>query len=455
MDKTVLAIDIGTTSVVAVVAQNDLNNKINILGTGKTISDGIKKGAIVDIHKASICIENAVDAAKSSSSANITSTVVSISGIHTKSIRSRGFINIPSGQITTKEISQVLTMALYDASIIPNYEVIHVIPLYFKIDDNNTIDNPLNMNGSRLEVYTNIITAKKTSINNIQSALKQSNLEVDNFVLSSYASTIATLKEDQKKLGTAVIDLGGSTTELAIFKNKSITFNDVVPIGSEAITKDLSITLHTPLSAADEVKKQYSSLLPKNIETDITKVKIPRLGNESESQEISLDFIQPLIHARVEETLCLIHDKLLKSGLKDTVNGIVLTGGMSKIPGIDLLTQRVFINLPVKIANPKNIQNGYINFEDASLSTIVGLLFYALDSDPFFELDSNKMLRQSSIKEENNIEKQIKKEPTITVNPHENESMDTLESLKTIEDKHKEKKENIFSKFWKKIGELV
>ncbi len=455
MEKTVLAIDIGTTSVVAVVAQNDLNHKINILGTGKVVSEGVKKGAIVDIHKAGLCIQDAVHAAKSSSSAAITSTVVSISGIHTKSIRSRGFINIPSGQITTKEISQVLTMALYDASIIPNYEVIHVIPLYFKIDDNNTIDNPLNMNGSRLEVYTNIITAKKTSINNIQSALKQSNIEVDNFVLSSYASTIATLKEDQKKLGTAVIDLGGSTTELAIFKNKSLTYNEVVPIGSEAITKDLSITLHTPLSAADEVKKQYSSLLPKNIDTDITKVKIPRLGNETESQEISLDFIQPLIHARVEETLFLIHDKLTKSGLKDTVNGIVLTGGMSKIPGIDLLTQRVFSNLPVKIANPKNIQNGYINFEDASLSTIVGLLFYALDSDPFFELDSNKKLRESKIENKAANQEEVKKEATVIHNPHENESIETLESLKTIEDEHKQKKDGLFSKFMKKLGELV
>jgi len=448
MGKTVLAIDIGTTSIIAVVAQNDLNHKINILGQGKAVSDGIKKGAIVDIRKASICIADAVESAKSSSSANITSTVVSISGIHTKCIRSRGFINIPSGQITTKEISQVLTMAKYDAKIIPDYDVIHVIPLYFKIDDNNTIDNPLNMNGSRLEVYTNIITAKKTSINNIQSALKQSNLEVDNFVLTSYASTIATLKEDQKKLGTAVIDLGGSTTELAIFKNKSITYNDVVPIGSEAITKDLSISLHTPLSAADEVKKQYSSLLPKNIDTDITKVKIPRLGSETESQEISLDLLRPLIHARVEEILCLISDKLSNSGLIDTVNGIVLTGGMSKIPGIDVLTQRVFSNLPVKIANPKNIQNGYINFEDASLSTIVGLLFYALDPDPFFELDSNERLRQSTIKKES-----IKKEDTVIHNPHENETMETLESLKTIESEHK--KDSLWSRFMKKIGEIV
>ena len=138
MSKSILAIDIGTTSIVSIIAQNDLNNKINILGIGKSTSDGIKNGAIVDINRVSNSIKNAVDLAKSSSSTNIISTIVSISGIHTKSIRSSGFINIPSGHITKKEISQVLTMALYDASIIPNYDVIHVIPLYFKIDDSTT-----------------------------------------------------------------------------------------------------------------------------------------------------------------------------------------------------------------------------------------------------------------------------------------------------------------------------
>lgn len=461
MSKSILAIDIGTTSVVCVVAQNDLNDKINILGIGKSVSEGITKGAIVDIHSASNSIKNAVNLARSSSSAQITDTIISISGIHTKSIRSSGFINIPSGHITKKEISQVLTMALYDASIIPNYEVIHVIPLYFKIDDNNTIDNPLNMNGSRLEVYANIITAKKTSLNNIQNALKESNLEVSNFVLSSYASTIATLKDDQKKLGSAVIDLGGSTSELAIYKNKSLTYNQVVPIGSDSITKDLSIMLHTPLSAADEVKKTYSTLLPKNTndENIITKVKVPLLGNESESKEVSLDLIQPMVHARVEETLCLIYEKFEQSGLKDTVSGIILTGGMSKIPGIDLLSQKIFKDIPIKISNPRNIQNGYINFEDPSYSTVVGLLFYALEANPPFELNSNKQLR-TKLHTATIVREVIEKKPyeineNINENIIYNEKEETLESLKTIEKTHKEKKSSFFNKAWKKIGELL
>ena len=458
MSKSILAIDIGTTSVVCVIAQNDLNNKINILGVGKSDSDGIKNGAIVDIDKASFSIKNAVDASKSSSNTEIISSIVSISGIHTRSIRSNGFINIPSGLITKKEITQVLTMALYDASIIPDYDVIHVIPLYFKVDDNNTIDNPLNMNGTRLEVYTNIITAKKTSLNNIQSSLKRSNIEVDNFVLSSYASTLATLDDELKKLSTAVIDLGGSTSELALFKNKSLTYNTIIPIGSEAITKDLSIMLHTPFGAADEVKKTYSTLLKKTTidENTITKVKVPILGNESDSKEVSLDLIQPMVHARVEEILCLLYEKLEQSGLDDTINTIILTGGMSKIPGIDALTKKVFSNESVKISNPKNIQNGYINFQDPSLSTIVGLLLYSLEKNPFFELNSNKQLKeQIQTQEKISIAEEVKITTNDISSKQDNTQIDSLESLNNIHKQQKEEKTSFVSKIWKKIGELL
>ncbi|MCK5294771.1 MAG: cell division protein FtsA [Arcobacteraceae bacterium] len=454
MTKSILAIDIGTTSIVSIVAQNDYNNKINILGIGKSTSYGIQKGAIVDIDLASSSIKNAVDIARNSSPNTIDSTIVSISGIHTKSRRSNGSINVPSGHITHKEINQVLTIALYDAQIVPEYEAIHVIPLYFKVDNNDSIENPLNMNGSRLEVYANIITAKKTSLTNIQSALKTSNIEVTNFVLSSYASTIATIQKDQMKLGTAVFDLGGSTSEIAIYKNRSILFNDIVPIGSEHITNDLSIMLHTPLNAASRVKTQYASLIPKSDilnQNTITKVKVPILGNESELKEISLDLIQPMIHARVEEILCLSRDKLIHSGLYDTIHGIVLTGGMSKIPGIELLARKVFPNVPVKISNPINIQNGYIDFNDATLSTIVGLLFYGLDNDPAFELDSNKQLR---------IKKEIPKKESPTIVKKENkdtkneENSEPHNNLNNLDLKIEEKKSKV-SSIWKKFSEWL
>lgn len=200
MNNTILAIDIGTTSITAVIAQNDLNNKINILGVSVENSDGINKGLITNIEVASKTIKEAVQNVKKGVSSNIESTFVSISSAYTKGIRSIGSVNVPNGQITQTEINQVMQMALYNATIVPEYDVIHVLPIYFKVDDSQLIDNPLNMNGARLEVAVYIVTAKKTALTNIKSALKSSNIEVSNFVLSGYASAVSVLDEQQKSL---------------------------------------------------------------------------------------------------------------------------------------------------------------------------------------------------------------------------------------------------------------
>ena len=400
IDKTILALDIGTTQIVSIVARNDLNDKINILGMGKAQSAGINKGNIVDIDLASSCIKDAVLLSRSSCDVEIDETYVTLSGMNTRSIRSKGATNIPSGHITANDIKLVLTRALYEVQISPDYEAIHVIPLYFTVDDNNSIENPLNINGSRLEVYANIIMAKKTALINIRNALKKANLEDINYVLTSYASSIATLDNDNRKLGSMVIDMGGSTSEFSVFQNKSITFNDVVPIGGDHLTNDISMILKTPMNSADDIKKRYASLIPilDGDNQPSEKIKVPLLGNESISEEVSLDYIQKIAHARIEEILILIQQKLLNSGLYNSVNTIILTGGMSKVPGIEMLAREVFQGLHIQIKNPKNIQNGYINFNDSSLSAIAGLIIYALDTDPFLELDSNKQLREKASK---------------------------------------------------------
>jgi cell division protein FtsA len=303
------------------------------------------------------------------------------------------------------------------------------------------------MHGSRLEVYANIVTVKKTALVNIKNALKQSNLEVTNFVLNGYASSIAVLEADQKRLGTAVLDLGGSTSELTIFKGHTIAYNDSLSIGSENITNDLSILLHTPYNAANMIKNQYGTLIPAQDgygidETQtISKVKIPILGNETQSKEIPLLQIQPIIHARVEELLCILKDKIVASGMNDHIDGgIIITGGMGRTHGIEELASKVFNNAPIKVANPINIQNGYIDFNNPSMSTIVGLLTYALDTDPFFELDSNKELRRKKI-----IEKKIVEEIPIMQKSNEDQG---LGAIKIEENSNK-------NSVWDKIGKWL
>ena len=210
---------------------------------------------------ASSSIKDAVLLSRSSCDVEIDETYVTFSGMNTKSVRSKGATNIPSGHITSNDIKLVLSRALYEVQVSPEYEAIHVIPLYFTVDDNNSIENPLNINGSRLEVYANIIMAKITSFINIRNALKKSNLDDVNYVLTSYASSIATLDSDNKKLGSMVIDLGGSTSEFAVFQNKAMTFNDIVPLGGDHLTNDISMILKTPLNSADDIKKRYASLI--------------------------------------------------------------------------------------------------------------------------------------------------------------------------------------------------
>ncbi|NQY94310.1 MAG: cell division protein FtsA [Campylobacteraceae bacterium] len=397
MSNTLLAIDIGSTNITAVVAQNDLNGNINILGMGIESSDGINKGLITNIEVASTAINNVIQNAKRSTQSTIDRTLVSISGASTKGIRSTGSVNIPNGLITENEINQVLQMALYNATIVPEYDVIHVLPIYFKVDDSQSIDNPLNMNGARLEVSVYIVTSKKTVLTNIKGVMKASGLEVSNFVLNGYSSAISVLNDEQKRFGTGVIDIGGSTTDFVCFKGKSILYNNFVPVGSSHITNDLSVMLHTPPNAAEMLKIKYGNLLNsyKNDDLAIKKVKIPIIGDEQNTKEMDLDSVQTIIHARVEETLILIKEKIIESGISDYMGaGIVITGGMSQLIGMKELASHVFENIPIKISSPVNIKNGYVNFEDPTMSTIVGLLLYGLDTNVNFELDSNKKLRQ-------------------------------------------------------------
>lgn len=454
MSKTLLAIDIGSINITAVIAKNDLDNKINILGTGVEPSEGINKGLITNIEVASKSIKNAVSNAKRSTSETIDQTVVSISGAYTKGVRSAGSVNVPNGLVTEHEINQVMQMALYNATIVPEYEVIHVVPLFFKVDESNHIENPLNMNGARLEVAVYIVTAKKTALTNIQSALKATNLNVSNFILDSYASAISVLETQQKRFGSIVINIGGTTTDFICYKGSSIVYNDFIPVGSNHITNDLSVMLHTPPTAAEMLKIKYGNLVPSETsDLEIKKVKIPRIGDEQNTIEVAISDVQTIIHARVEEVLVLVKNIIRKSGISERSGaGIVITGGMSNLTGINELASKVFEGMPVKVSNPLNIKNGYINFDDSTMSTIVGILLYSLDLNQTFELDSNKELRQKVIQEP--------KEEKPAPQTHEDVQSFTRDEQIVVKEEEerlptisKQDKNKGVSKFWNKVSE--
>ena len=444
MSRTVLAIDIGSTKICALIAQINDDNDIQVIGAGTTKAQGLKKGSITNIELASKCIKSAVSDAKRVAGSDIKSAIVSISGAYTKSLNSNGIVNIPNKEISFKEIERVMHTSLYNANIPNEYEVLHALPFNFKVDDQDFIEDPLGMNASRLEVETHIITTQKSNLNNLKKAVRGAGIEVENVVLNGYASSIATLNEDEKELGVAVIDMGGNTSNIIIHSGNSIRYNDFLGVGSNHVTSDLSMALHTPLNIADSVKLSYGSLLtPTN---DL--IELPIIGDEETTHEVSLEVVHNVIFARVEETLMILAQFIENSGLKDQIGaGVVLTGGFSKMEGIRDLAVATFGSIPVRIARPAEMDGLFENLHDPEYSTAVGLVMYSASSFTPYEIDVNKKVRHANEEPVEHSNVDFTTEPEIPIAPSQEEVK--KETMVTLPKKEKKGDEaNAFSKFW-------
>lgn len=444
MSRNVLAIDIGSTKICAVIAKIDDDNSIAITGAGIAKAQGLKRGSITNIELASRSIKTAVEDAKRVSGCDVTSAIVSISSAYTKSLNSNGIVNIQTKEVSLKEIERVMHTSLYNANIPSEYEVLHALPYNFKLDDQDFIEDPLGMNASRLEVETHIITTQKSNLNNLKKAVNGAGIEVDNILLNSYASSIAILNEDEKELGVAVIDMGGNTSNIAIHSGNSVRYNEFLGVGSNHVTSDLSMALHTPLSVADNVKLTYGSLLtPSN---DL--IELPVIGDEGSTHEVSLDVVHNVIFARVEETLMILSQFIDKSGLKEQMGaGVVLTGGFSKMEGIRDLAVATFGSMPVRLAKPIEMDGLFDNLRDPEYSSVIGLIMYAATSYTPYEIDVNKRVRHVNELESSKTTVKFNDSLDIPVAPSVEEPEDTMISL----DAKKEKKSDeagSFSKFW-------
>ncbi len=393
MSRTVLAIDIGSTKICAVIAQIDNDDNIAITGAGTTKAQGLKRGSITNIELASRSIRTAVEDAKRVSGSTVSSAIVSISGAYTKNLNSNGIVNIQSKEISFKEIERVMHTSLYNANIPNEYEVLHALPFNFKVDDQDFIEDPLGMNASRLEVETHIITTQKSNLNNLKKAVQRAGVEVENIVLNAYASSIATLNDDEKELGAAVIDMGGNTSNIAIHSGNSIRYNEFLGVGSNHVTSDLSMALHTPLSVANNVKLTYGSLTDQS--NDL--IEIPVIGDVDNTHEVSLDVVHNVIYARVEETLMILAQFIENSGLKDQIGaGIVLTGGFSKMEGIRDLAVATFGSIPVRLARPIEMDGLFDELRGAEFSSAIGLIMYSAYAYTAYEIDANKRVRHTN-----------------------------------------------------------
>jgi cell division protein FtsA len=391
LSDTILAIDIGSTKICAIIAEIE-DSQVTVQGHGIAKSQGIKKGAITNIELASKSIKKAINDAKRIAGSNISSATVSISNAYAKSLNSTGIVNIPHKDISIKEINRVMQTALYNANVPNEYEVVHVLPYNFRVDDQDFIEDPFGMNASRLEVDVNIIMTQKSNLSNLKKSIRSAGVDIDGIVLSGYASAIATMDEDEKELGVAVIDLGGQTSNLVIHTGNSIRYNDFLGVGSNHITNDLSMALHTPLQIAENVKIRHANL----VETSNEMIELPIIGDEDSRNEVSLEIVHSVIFSRVEEALMILSKSLDKSALKEQIGaGLILTGGMTKLKGIRELAQAIFSGMPVRVAYPHNVNGLFEELKDPAYATVVGLLLYNAGGNTQYEINFQQKLLHS------------------------------------------------------------
>lgn len=372
-----VGLDIGSSSVRVVVAKTEEENKFpSIIGVGETSSAGIRKGIIVDIEEAVSTISSALEKVERMTGIAITHATVAIGGSHISSLESHGVIAVSraDGEITENDIIRVID-ASQAISIPPNREIIHVIPKNFIVDGQSGIKDPLGMTGIRLEVDTVIVQAAVPFIKNLNKALTQAGLHVDDMVLAPLAAAQAALTKRQKELGTALIDMGGGTTGLVVFEEGELLHTAIIPVGSSHITNDVAIGLRTSIETAEKVKVEYAHAIAKEVnkneEIDLSKI------DNSEEELVSRYHLAEITEARLEEIFELIN-KELKGINRDgkLPAGVVLTGAGAKMPGVLELAKKQ-LRLPIQIGYPTNVNTIIDRVEDPSFTTAVGLVLWA------------------------------------------------------------------------------
>jgi cell division protein FtsA len=373
MEDIVVGIDVGTTKVCTLVGRVE-KDSIRILGVGVEPSEGIKKGIIVDLASASQAIVRSVQKAELTSSTEITGAMVSLAGAHVSSINSRGVAGVSSEVIDEYDVARALEAAR--AIAIPhNREVIHVVQRGFTVDGQDGIATPLGMHGYRLEVEAHIITAAQATIENLRQCVAAAGVEVLHFVLNPLASGDVVLTETERRMGAAVCDIGGGTTDLAIYVDGNVWHTMVLAVGGNHLTNDIATGLRLPLDQAEEIKKKFGYALRSGVGAEEF-FSVKTFG-EQEPVRISRQDLAHIIEARVEEIFVLTLQEIKRSGYDGLLPaGMVLTGGTSSLPGIRQLASKV-LGMPVRTAQPENLVGLADQLKNPAYSTGVGLLRWA------------------------------------------------------------------------------
>jgi len=373
MDEIVVGIDVGTTKVCTLVGRVE-ENSIRIMGSGVEPSEGIKKGVIVDLNAAAQAITRSVQKAEATSGVEITGAMVSLAGAHVSSINSRGVAGVSGEVIDEDDIARALDAAR--AVAIPhNREIIHIIQRGYTVDGQDGVTVPLGMHGYRLEVEAHIITAAQATVENLRQCVGSAGVEVLQFILNPLASGEVVLSDTERQMGVAVCDIGGGTTDLAIYVDGHVWHTMVLAVGGNHITNDIATGLRLPLSQAEEIKKKHGYALKSGV--GVEEVITVKAFGEDAPVQISRQDLAHIIEARVEEMFVLTLQEIKRSGYDGLLPaGMVLTGGTSALPGIRQLATQV-LGLPVRTAGPEKIVGLVDQLKGPAFSTGVGLLRWA------------------------------------------------------------------------------
>jgi cell division protein FtsA len=377
-ENIIVGLDIGTTKICAVVGEKT-GDKINIVGIGTHPSIGLRKGVVVNIESTVESIQKAVEEAELMAGCEISSVYAGIAGGHITGFNSRGIVAIKGPEVTQQDVDRVIDAAR--AVAIPmDREVIHVIPQEFIIDDQGGIQNPVGMSGVRLEAKIHIVTGAVTSAHNIVKCANRSGLDVCDIVLEPLASGEAVLTSEEKDVGTALLDLGGGTSDLAIFSGNNIKHTFVLALGGNNLTNDISIGLRASMAEAEKIKKKYGTCVARNISSEET-IEVPGMGGRK-PRKLPRQILGEILEPRVEEIFTLIKREISRSGMDRIVtSGVVLTGGTSLLEGVEDIAETVF-DLPSRLGTPRGISGLTDVVNNPMYATGVGLVLYGARIQP-------------------------------------------------------------------------
>ena len=369
----IVGLDIGTSKVAAIVADLNADGAVEVIGIGSHPSSGLKKGVVVNIDSTVQSIQRAVEEAELMAGCSIDSVYAGIAGRHISSFNSHGIVAIRDREVLSQDLERVIDAA--KAMPIPaDQRTLHILPQEYVIDNQEGVREPLGMSGVRLEAKVHLVTCSVNAAQNIEKCIEQCGLEVNGLVLEQWASSYSVLSEDERELGVCLVDIGGGTTDIAVFTGGAIRHTKVIPIAGDQVTNDIATALRTPTQNAEEIKIKYACALPQLAQA-YDMIKVPGVGDRP-ARELSRQTLAEVVVARYDELFTLIQAELRGSGFEDLIAaGVVLTGGASKMEGVVELAEEIF-HMPVSVGSPARVTGLKDIVRNPIYATGVGLLMY-------------------------------------------------------------------------------